>query len=419
MLALGFERPDASTKFWSFAEDTDSATAVVGSKHYTLVAARAVPSVFIPAPVHGGDTSVKFAIRGMDGSSSQYFFTDQANGQAGVAYVQFGDGTIVKLDTISSDANGDWLTTSSRQLFQYRPDVRDPQPHEVLNPYYYVPRNADASVKQVVVSGSSTQEVDPGIMMAQLLASYDSTSPGTVDAINYFSEGVGFGWNRVLDRDAFSSLSAVGVNYPRLAVIDGTTKVSDVIGPMLKEYGVAIVWNPGAAQVTLRTLRIPSAAAAHVVALTDSNRTATSDRTGYKSDQSSARSSWTLKWGWDLASQKFTGSTLTITDNAVISAGIADKGETIEDKTIVAGSDLDGMDFLNTMILSRSDIYRQEWLMCHRTFNRFGLTLAPGSYHQIIDNTIVNPFTGRMGIVDPEDRAMLATHRHQCWQVDD
>lgn len=396
MVALGFERPDAATKFWAFEEDTEASTMVTGSKHYTLVATKAVPSVFIPDPIHGGDTTVKFAIRGMDGSSSQYFFTDQANGQAGVAYAQLGDGTIVELAAVSHDATGDYLTTGNRQIFQYKPDVRNPTPAEVLNPFYYVPRNADATVKQVVVSGSATQDVDPGIMMAQLLASYDYDS--AIDQINYFSEGVGFNWNRVLDRDAFSSLSAVGANYPRLAVIDSETKVADVFGPLLKEYGVGIVWDPAAARVTMRTLRIPAAPGAHAVAFSEDNRSSVTDRTAPKSDQSNARSSWTLKWGWDLASQKFTGTTFTVPDIAVLSAGITEKGETIEDKTIAFASDLDPWEFLNTMIFSRSDIYRQEWVRCHRTLNRFGLTLSPGSYHQIIDNTITNPFTGLMGI---------------------
>lgn len=411
MWALGFE--GASTEFLYFSKDDEQGR--TGLTHMTLVATKPVASVFLPAAVYTA-MSVKFAIRGLDGSSSQYFFTDQANGQAGIAYVQFGDGAVVKIESYTSDAGGDWLTTSNRQDLQFQPSAaaiasRDPagnMPGEALAPYYYVTKSDVATVKQVIVSGNENDDVDPGIFVSQLLASYSFGY--TIDDTNYFSEGVGLSWRGIMDVDSFLLISAMGTNYPRIAVIDSDTKLMDIIGPILKEYGAAIVWDPSTALVTMRTLRIPGPAGANAVVFSDSNKATVSDITTSTSDTTNIRTGWTLKWGWDITQKQFTSVTPTIIDNAVLSAGVVEKTETIEDKTLAAGPALDGLLFLSEMIFVRSDVYRQEWRRCRRTMSRVGMTLAPGSFHQVIDvvydevdgvtiiGGMTNPFTGMPGI---------------------
>lgn len=404
MHALGFDQNEDSSQSWEFSVDEDRSTSNLTVRQ--LVATRPAPSVFIPL-VGTGTSPVRFAIRGLDGSSSQYFFTDQANGQAGVAYVQFSNGVLAKITNYDSDANGDWMTVADRQDLLSQFPSAPSAPSESLAPFYYVPYNEVASVKQVVVTGSYIDNTDPGIFLLQLLASFSYGY--AVDEINYFSEGVGMSWFGILDTDSFLILSAMGTNYPRLAVIDSETKLKEIIEPILKEYGAAIVWNPETNLITMRTLRIPGAAASHAIKLEDSNRAKIGDITTHRSDTSNIRTSWTLKWGWDIASKEFKATTPTIVDNAVLSAGVVEKNEAIEDKTLAVGPALDGLLFLSEMIFVRSDVYRQEWRRCKRTMNRSAMTLAPGSYHQVIDvvydeigTTIIggmtNPFTGLPGI---------------------
>jgi hypothetical protein len=126
------------------------------------------------------------------------------------------------------------------------------------------------------------------------------------------------------------------------------------------------------------------------------------DRTAQHIDQANVRTSWTLDWGWDMVEKKFVAPSITLVDNVVQSSGSYQKDEKIEDKTLWCKAGIDGIEYLNSLIFSRDYLYQQPWLKCDRTANCMALTLAPGSYHQIVDNTLVNPFTGRLGITEAD-----------------
>jgi len=66
--------------------------------------------------------------------------------------------------------------------------------------------------------------------------------------------------------------------------------------------------------------------------------------------------------------------------------------ESIEDKTLVA------MANLGDEITKLIRLYGAPWTLCQRSMNKRGLLLAPGTIHQVVDNTMVNPFTGATGI---------------------
>jgi hypothetical protein len=357
---------------------------------YRAVAQRPAPSVFIPATQAIMAGPSRFAVQGADGSTSQHFFTDQGDGRA---FVQFGDGTIVPLQTVDT-TGGLHLTTGPRWRWsQGRRQLID---DESPLPYYYVGTGSTATVRQVVVAGDRDADTDAGLLVGRFLASHDEES--VTDDLNYYPEGVGLGWNRILDGDSVRAIASYGRAVPRELIVTSESKLSDLLTPIIKAHGLAVVWDPESSRVAFRPLRIPTAANAHAIALSDGNRTTPGDETKSLTDPSNVRSQWGLKWGWDPVDEKFAEATVILGDNVVASTAVRHKPEIVEDKTIWLKGDFDVIQYLNENFFGRSWLYRQSWKKFTRSLNRFGLTLAPGSYHQVIGANIVNPFTGRRGI---------------------
>jgi hypothetical protein len=389
--ALGFPRSETGTIDVELSEllpvvSTDPLIKGIAR----AVAPRPAPSVFIPVAQSSFVGPSRFEVSGMDGSTSQNFFTNQGDGRA---FVQLGDGPVVKINAIDTTDGPLKLTTGPRwrQMMGRNQTVDDSTPP----PFYYAGINEKAAVRQVILAGNRDEETDAGLLVGRLLASHDEGS--AIDDLNHYPDGVGLGWNRVLDGDSVRAISSYGRSWPREYVITSQTKMDEILPAMLKVYGLAVVWDPETARVVFRPLRFPTAANAHNIPLSDSNRTKVDDETARVIDASNVRTSWLLKWGWDWVEEKFVGTDINIIDNTVASTGIAEKPEKIEDKTIWIRENDDAFKYLGELF-ARGFLYQQPWLRCSRTLGRFGLTLAPGTYHLIVDRNLVNPFTGRRGV---------------------
>jgi len=354
------------------------------------VADKPAPNVFIPGTDASYSDPARFAIQGQDGSTSQFFFDDQGDGRA---FVQLGDGTIMNLTAIDS-TGGAHLTVGER--WRWSQGTRQLINEESPETFCYVGWGSRATVKQVIVAGGRDADTDAGLLAGRFMASHDEAS--ALDDLNYYPEGVGLGWNQILDGDSIRAIASYGRSYPREIVVDSSTKLTDILMPIIKAYGLGMVWDPELAKVSFRPLRTPAAPGAHAIILSESNRADEHDRTSQHIDQANVRTSWTLNWGWDMVEKKFVATPITLIDNIVQSAGSYQKDEKFEDKTLWWKADLDGIEYLNSLVFSRDYLYQQPWMKCGRTLNCAVLTLAPGSYHQIVDNTLINPFTGRVGI---------------------
>ncbi len=389
--ALGFELNDVGAVEFELSEElpvVSTDTLIKGINR--AVASRPAPSVFIPVAQSALSGPCRFEVRGMDGSTSQHFFTDQGDGRA---FVQFGDGTIVKISATDTTDGPLKLTTGPR--WRWSMGRRELVDAESPPPFYYVGIDGKATVRQVVVAGNRDEDTDAGLLVGRLIASHDEGS--ALDDLNYYPEGVGLGWNRIIDGDSIRAISSYGRSWPREYIVTSKTKMDEILPALLKVYGLAVVWDPETSRVVFRPLRFPTAANAHNISLSDSNRTRVDDETTRVIDASNVRTSWLLKWGWDWVEGKFTSTDINIIDNTVASTGVAEKPENIEDKTLwIKGND-DAFKYLGELF-ARGFLYQQPWLRCSRTLGRVGLTLAPGTYHLIVDRNLVNPFTGRRGV---------------------
>lgn len=361
-----------------------------------IVADIGVPSCFVPYGYRDG-TSVRLAPP--DYSASE-FLDDQGTG---TAYVRFGDGTIVKLTDVEAGTHLNQLTVSvtpGKTIAKY------PSGRNVVlatgTSCYRVPEGQQGTVAQVVLIPADVPG-DQGVTAGQIVGRILASNPaGSVDATyNVYDEGIGFGWIDILDTESLGKLAQADVQ--REIVIDSTTRMSEIFTPLAKEYGWLLVWDPEQSKVAIRKIMVPAAPVAHTFELTESTRTSPSDRTEQRVDVNSMRTSWTLKWGWDRAEKKFIAPDLTFSDRWTLSAfgGLGRKTETIEDKTLVYRSNNSGLTVIGGL-LERSYFYRQPWLRCRRTMTKAALALAPGSVHKIIDSTLINPFTGEMGVEDAD-----------------
>jgi hypothetical protein len=320
------------------------------------------------------------------------FFTDQGDGSA-KAYVRFGDGQVVQLT--ATNPGGVTLTTGKR-LSTTRLVISGNPP-----PYYYVPEGGTATVDQVLIPGiglGGAFGATPGALMqlGRLLCSTSSSLIGDSE-FNVFPEGVGLGLNNLFDK--VSLRVPLAYEVPRFFVVDRDMTFSDVFMAIAKEYGLMLVWSPADGLLTLRRLMLPSGAAVGTSpAINDTNRAQPGDITRTTRDKSFLRSGFKFKWGWDGGAQKFAGPEISFVDNFARDAYQAsDRVETYEDKTMAVGALADPGVVLEA-IMARNIFTRVVWARIQRSTSRRLMLESPGTYHQIIDGTIPNPFTGSMGI---------------------
>jgi hypothetical protein len=172
----------------------------------------------------------------------------------------------------------------------------------------------------------------------------------------------------------------------------------DLFGSYSREHGLFIVWDPSVGGMRLRRFQIPTSAGASAtgttnVSFTESNRAKESDRTSQRADRSSLRTSWKLQATYTSVLNTTKPQALILVDARARSMYPNDaRQESIEDKTMTALSNVG--DIISRLIR----LYGVPWTLCQRSMNKRGMLLAPGTIHQVIDNTMINPFTGAQGI---------------------
>lgn len=266
---------------------------------------------------------------------------------------------------------------------------------------YYV-EAGDATIEQIIVEQS-----DASTLLGRLLC---STTGNIFDGeFNTYPEGCGLGWDNIVNKDDFRL--AIDGQAIRGAFIDRTTKFSDIYRPIAREHGLFILWDPTDGLIHMRRIRRPSAAEAQegrwgsTFVFSESNRSKTNDRTSVRQDRTSLRSSWKISRGWSYVAKEFKAAPFVI--NSPLSRSFYPndtRQEEIEDKTLMANNiqGSAGLAALLVTIIDRSQAYQFPWMVWRRTVNKSGLMLSPGTYHQIIDNTIANPFTGARGITSDD-----------------
>lgn len=373
--------------------DTAGSGGVTAGGNVQITAENPTPTVFIPMLLDAVTAAPSFTIL----DANQVFFSDQGD-LGGAAWIRFGDGQVAKL---TSQA-GAVLTTSQAATTAFTAvtvKVGVTYFNGYSTPYYRVAIGDTPTVEQIILWNTPTTYTPIlGIGIGRVLASTGQQSTTDFDA---YPAGVGFGWGALVDQISFSRVTFADVQ--RQMQIDAATTFADVFTAMAKEYGLFLVWNPEIGKVQLLRMTAPSAAAAVTPILSDSNRTIVSDRTTSTIDRTNLRSSWALNWGWSGRDQKFTGPLLTLADNFVRSAfGAGSKNEKVDDKTLAyPGNSVGGTSGINILahILERSYLYRQPWAKCKRSMSKAGLVMTPGTCHQVIDATVINPFTGAQGVV--------------------
>lgn len=383
------------------ATSTETANTVL-----RIQADRPAPTIFYPL---GFETGTVGNLQTVD-LNSVFFGTvggDQGDG-GGAAYARVGSGQIARviLSSPPLGATGQLVLGSFPPTGLYGKPTEEGQGPE-SNYYYVEGKDADtATVEQVWLSPPSKNvAADPGNMLGRLMAS-TGMNYGGAGNLDCYPQGVGLGWNNILDQA--SILAIGGGDVQRAAVIDSKTKLSDLLTPLAKEYGFYLVWDPLLGKIAARKTTIPASPLSAQPVLSESNRVTVDDRTSQKIDQSALRSAWTLKWGWSRIQQKFLAPDFTLTDlNVQSSYGASIKGETIEDKTLTGQSGGSATAVLAEVF--KRPYSRQPWLRCQRTLTKAGLVLAPGSVHSIVDNTIVNPFTGAPGVTAADGLYALLT----------
>lgn len=350
------------------------------------------PSIMFPTTGPALSTLVKLV--GPDNPGSR-FFVNQGDG-SGRAWVRLSDGQIMTVLI-----NGDGSVTLGQRLAEvYGPASNSvvlgvgPPTFATDVAWYYVPTGGAGSLEQVVVTPdpSIAQPAAPRLI-AQLLASDNSAT--ATDDFNTFPEGVGLGLAALLDKPAWRA-GTVNVGARRL-IVDSTTKVSDVLDAICKEYGFVVVWNPVAGRITLRRLVLPSVASASAVLFDETNRAVRTDTTKSTIDNSYVRSGWSVKIGWDAAQQKFTGPTIQVNNYFAINQfGIAAKVESIADRSLINKAQVGAM--LKDLFSKRGAFFQYPWAKCARSINKKAYFLAPGTVHQVVDARIHNPYTGAFGI---------------------
>lgn len=344
-------------------------------------------SVFIPTSTMSANV---FSVHGDDDPGAR-FFTNQGDG-SGRAWARFDDGQVVELSAASSGS----LTTRQSLEVMYRKLVsRDPA-FRYAPTYYSQPAGSSGFIDQVVVAPDPFAFPQPGIVrvMGQLLAS--TRHVASDGEFNVLPQGVGLGLNGILSKASFRREEPFQVN--RRVVIDARTTFTELWEPVAKEYGLFLVWSPEDEAIMLRSIELPSAANASTFDFDESNRTDPNERTTARWDPRHVVGGWTIEWGYDGSQDKFTGPPVTISDNWARNAyGAETKHITLKDKTLAVGVGSSPSRILSALA-RRSIYFRHPWVQLTRRVNKRGLVLSPGTYHQIIDATIPNPFDGTHGI---------------------
>lgn len=372
----------------------------------SITADKPIPRVFIPFSGRWF-TSTSFEVQGPDALPTSRFLTDQLDG-SGAAWVRFGDRQVVRCvaTAVTGDSGLEVSTISVRE----KPPVAlaGAMNDDVFSPggqlarqfsdfFYYVPVGEAAFVEQVLLQPGSVTDADlsSGRLVGRLLsgrAKFGVEEPATTK----FPDGIGMGWHDIMDTSSFRRSDPSDLR--RFVVVDRNTKFSDIFETIAREYGWLLVWDPANSRVALRRVQLPGAPLAQQPILSESNRASVTDRTKQSTDKANLRSGWNVKYGWNPVTEKF-ASEFVLHDVWARSAyGASIKAEKVEDKTISPTNRNDPEAVLSAMVLLRTYFYRFPWDKCRRSLNRVGLVLAPGSVHQVVDNTLVNPFTGRRGI---------------------
>jgi len=369
----------------------------------SVTANNPIPGVFIPyGYITASSATATFQVTDL---SPRWFF-DQGDG-SGQAFVRFGNGDIVRLSPSTGTPDGSYVTVGKlADQTLYPTPATQAQSNWQANygaqasAYYSVPAGQTATVEQVVISpvDSTVALVGPGTMVGRFLASTGvNLNSGTLDC---YPPGVGLGLGTAFNSESLSAFSSSDLK--RSAVIDSSTTLADLFVPLAREYGWFLVWDPLLSQYAVKTIQVPNSGS-FVSTLNESSRATVTDRTIQTQDQGALRSTWTLKWGYDRYSDSYKAKDLTIVDTYVVSSfGNAIKGETIEDKTLLQVNGQNALEIPNGLLLGRSYQYRIPFMKCKRTISKLGSILCPGDVVAFVDNTVVNPFTGNVGIASAD-----------------
>lgn len=366
------------------------------TQNLSAVAPRQPPLLFVPTAQLGGPLQVLLAY-GADAAGDR-FFSDQGDG-SGVGWVRYGDGQVVQCTAHAIVGSQMILTVgenSSIKAGAFGPlAAGQPAPTS-----YYVEDLTDGqngTVDQVVHIPSKTT-ASAQLALFQLLASNGNSNDAE---FNVFPEGVGLGLDGLLDKDSIR-LASFAFTSAYAFDVDATTTFGELWAGISKLLGMFIVWDPAKSEVALRQLTLPNPALATKFVLSESNRSSTGDRSQVQVDTSYLRTGWTIRHGWDYAQRKFTSPEIHIVDNYAISAyQIASRVEVIEDRLLPSWQGV-SQQYIDSLSGNRSIFTRYPWAKATRSVNKTGMLLSPGLYVQIIDNTMINSFTGNQGIQDTD-----------------
>lgn len=372
---------------------------VVGWQHVT--AGRPSAALAIPT---AGTSGSPIRVRVNTQAARLFIGLNESVGSNSLALIRLGDGQIGYVDTFSAVSTVTNIAQAIAELTD--PDISEIrigmgiiQTSDAPPVCYYVEQPGQGSIEQII----SFAHDDASAILGRVLC---STRGATADdEFNTLPEGVGLGWNAIVKKDDLRL--AIDAQPSRSAIVDRTTKFSDIFRPIAREYGLFIVWDPTDGLIHMRRVRKPSAAEAQEgrwgssFVFSEANRSSVKDRTTVRQDRTSLRSSWKLSRGWDFIKREFKDGPLTINSNFARSFYPTDsRVEELEDKTLLTkdNTSQSSLDAITRQLVARTSLYQFPWMVWRRSVNKTGLMLSPGTYHQIVDNTIANPFTGARGI---------------------